>query len=63
MTLDLSDVPESTVLAVHRLVQLSDEGRTGEVRINLNDGGVTAFHDPPHNRERLRQLARRENGR
>lgn len=63
MNLDLSDVPESTVLAVHRLIYFADQNVTGEVRINMHDGGVTEFHDPPHDKSDLKALAAKENGR
>lgn len=61
MNLDLSDVPESTRLAIARLAQLSEEGHSGEVVVNLHEGGVR------HVEERrdmdtgdLRQMAARE---
>lgn len=65
MKVDLSDVPESTQLAVARLVKLSEDGHSGEVRINLRKGGVRQFREPrAFDADDLRDLARESsNGR
>lgn len=63
--MDLSGVPESTRLAIARLVQLSDEGHSGEVRVQMHDGGVREFREPRRfDGDDLRRMAAREtNGR
>lgn len=38
--MDLSDVPESTRLAIARLARLSEEGHSGQVQVQMQDGGV-----------------------
>lgn len=66
MNLDLSDVPESTQLAVARLVELSRRGHSGEVVVQLQDGGMREIIELDRTRrdhKDLRQLAARENGR
>lgn len=66
MKVDLSDVPESTQLAVARLVKLSEDGHSGEVVVQMSEGGVGEVRVQRTMRtDELRKLAAREssNGR
>lgn len=66
MNLDLSGVPESTRLAIARLVQLADEGATTTVRVEMHRGGVAGMEERlSRDADDLRELAvaESENGR
>lgn len=64
MNIDLSDVPESTRLAIARLAQLSEEGHSGEVVVNLHEGNVSRVdvNRRLSQKDLRREAARESNG-
>lgn len=63
MQVDLSDVPESAVMALLKVKHLAEEGSNCEVRVRLQDGGMQSMDVVERFEESdLRKLAARENG-